>query len=89
MVKLLLVLGSIEGDNNAFMAEAINEARAAGAAGDVPIGAVIVKDGEIVEQGTHRELLRRKGHYLRLYAAQYEETEEAWDKGYPRPLSRV
>jgi ATP-binding cassette subfamily B protein len=33
----------------------------------------VVKDGEIVEQGTHRELLRQKGHYLRLYAAQYGE----------------
>jgi ATP-binding cassette subfamily B protein len=30
---------------------------------------LVVKDGEIVEQGTHRELLRRKGFYLRLYAA--------------------
>ena len=34
---------------------------------------IVVNDGKIVEQGTHSELLRQKGHYLCLYAAQYEE----------------
>jgi tRNA(adenine34) deaminase len=36
------------------MAEAIDEAVAAGEAGDVPIGAVIVRDGEIVGRGSNR-----------------------------------
>ncbi|MDR1916006.1 MAG: ABC transporter ATP-binding protein/permease [Synergistaceae bacterium] len=34
---------------------------------------LVVKDGKIIEQGTHRELLRKKGHYLELYSMQYEE----------------
>jgi tRNA(adenine34) deaminase len=37
-----------------FMAEAVREAVRAGEAGDVPIGAVIVKDGEIVGRGSNR-----------------------------------
>lgn len=36
------------------MAEAIAEARAAGEAGDAPVGAVIVRDGEIVGRGSNR-----------------------------------
>jgi tRNA(adenine34) deaminase len=36
------------------MAEALKEAKAAGDAGDVPIGAVIVKGGEIVGRGSNR-----------------------------------
>jgi tRNA(adenine34) deaminase len=36
------------------MTEALREARAAGQAGDVPIGAVIVRDGEIVGRGSNR-----------------------------------
>jgi tRNA(adenine34) deaminase len=37
-----------------FMAEAIRAAVAAGEAGDVPLGAVIVRDGEIVGRGSNR-----------------------------------
>jgi ATP-binding cassette subfamily B protein len=33
---------------------------------------LVVRDGKIIEQGTHRELLRRKGYYLQLYSMQYE-----------------
>jgi tRNA(adenine34) deaminase len=36
------------------MAEALKEAAAAGEAGDVPVGAVIVRDGEIVGRGSNR-----------------------------------
>ena len=44
---------------NRFMAEALNEARAALDEGEVPIGAVIVKDGEIIARGhNQREKLR-------------------------------
>ena len=31
---------------------------------------VVLEDGEIVEQGTHRDLLERKGFYAALYARQ-------------------
>ena len=34
---------------------------------------LVVQDGKIVEQGTHAELLARKGYYYRLYTRQYEE----------------
>ena len=33
---------------------------------------LVVKDGTIMEQGTHRELLDRKGFYCELYEAQFE-----------------
>ncbi|MDR1966239.1 MAG: ABC transporter ATP-binding protein/permease [Synergistaceae bacterium] len=33
---------------------------------------LVVRDGKVIEQGTHRELLREKGYYLRLYSMQYE-----------------
>ena len=35
----------------AFMAMALQEARAAAAAGEVPVGAVIVRDGEVIGVG--------------------------------------
>ena len=31
-----------------------------------------VQDGKIVEQGTHRQLMRKKGYYYSLYSRQYE-----------------
>ena len=31
-----------------------------------------MKDGDIVEQGTHDELLALGGHYANLYNAQFE-----------------
>ncbi|MDR3330993.1 MAG: ABC transporter ATP-binding protein/permease [Synergistaceae bacterium] len=34
---------------------------------------LVVKDGKIIEQGTHVELLRKKGYYLQLYSMQFEE----------------
>ena len=34
---------------------------------------LVVKDGKIVEQGTHRQLLEQKGPYYRLYTRQYED----------------
>ncbi|HNW91495.1 MAG TPA: tRNA adenosine(34) deaminase TadA [bacterium] len=37
-----------------FMAAAIREAMAAGAAGEVPVGAVIVSDGAIIARGRNR-----------------------------------
>lgn len=34
---------------------------------------LVVKNGKIVEQGTHTELLKQKGYYFELYTRQYEE----------------
>lgn len=34
---------------------------------------LVVKDGKIVEQGTHLELLQKKGYYHELYIRQFEE----------------
>ena len=38
----------------AFMGIALEEARAAGAAGDVPVGAVVVLDGAVIARGRNR-----------------------------------
>ncbi len=34
---------------------------------------LVVKDGKIIEQGTHAELLQKKQYYYKLYSRQYEE----------------
>ncbi len=34
---------------------------------------LVVRDGKIIERGTHKELMRKKGHYYDLYTRQYEE----------------
>lgn len=39
---------------------------------------LVVKDGKIIEQGTHRELLLSQGYYYNLYKKQYE--QEAGEK---------
>ena len=33
---------------------------------------LVLRDGDVVEQGTHRELMDRRGFYHQLYAAQFE-----------------
>ncbi len=37
---------------------------------------LVIKDGRILEQGTHSELLRQRGYYYRLYANQFREEGE-------------
>ncbi len=34
---------------------------------------LVVKDGKIVEQGKHRELMKQKGYYYNLYTRQFDE----------------
>ena len=34
---------------------------------------LVMKDGKIIEQGNHRELIHKKGQYYRLYSRQFEE----------------
>lgn len=38
---------------------------------------LVVKNGKIVEQGTHTELLTKKGYYHELYTRQYEDEATA------------
>ena len=43
--------------DESFMREALADARAAGEAGDVPVGAVVVSDGRVVARGRNRRQL--------------------------------
>lgn len=38
---------------------------------------LVVKNGRIVEQGTHQELLKMRGYYYELYSRQYEDESTA------------
>src|SRR5437899_6037957 len=44
-------------DDASWMEQALEQARLAGAAGEVPVGALVIKDGEILGQGHNRNLL--------------------------------
>ena len=37
---------------------------------------LVMKDGDIVETGTHKQLLKKGGFYETLYNSQFEETED-------------
>ena len=41
------------------------------AKGETPAD-LVIRDGNIVEQGRHEDLMRKKGFYAALYAAQFE-----------------
>jgi ATP-binding cassette subfamily B protein len=48
----------------------------------------VLKEGRIVEEGTHRELIRRNGHYALLYNSQAENyLESAADEKVARGIS--
>ena len=38
---------------------------------------LVVRNGKIVEQGTHKELIRMRGYYYELYTRQYEDEATA------------
>jgi ATP-binding cassette, subfamily B, multidrug efflux pump len=38
---------------------------------------IVLNHGEIVESGTHQELLKKRGYYYRLYQLQYQQKEAA------------
>ena len=33
---------------------------------------LVVNEGNVVEQGTHSDLMKKRGFYYRLYASQFE-----------------
>ena len=39
----------------------------------IPSAHTVMKDGDIIEQGTHEQLLAQKGFYADLYNSQFEE----------------
>ena len=38
---------------------------------------LVMRDGQVVEQGTHEELLARKGFYAQLYQSQYQQAQSS------------
>lgn len=48
--------GDLHDPHRPFMLEALGEARRAGAAGEVPVGAVVVVDGRVVGRGHNRPI---------------------------------
>ena len=38
---------------------------------------LVMKDGDIIEQGSHEELLAKKGFYADLYNSQFDKTQTA------------
>ncbi|HWS17787.1 MAG TPA: nucleoside deaminase, partial [Candidatus Elarobacter sp.] len=44
-------------EDAAWMELALEQARSAAAAGEVPVGALVIKDGEIIARGHNRNLL--------------------------------
>ncbi len=44
---------------------------------------LVIEDGRITEEGTHAELLRKHGHYYRLYTQQFQQEMEAQYRAQP------
>lgn len=59
------MLGLMRGRTSFVMAHRLSTIRDANQA-------LVVKDGEIVEKGTHQELLDRRGFYYHLYVSQFK-----------------
>jgi len=49
--------GMQSGEDTAWMELALEQAKLAAAAGEVPVGALVIKDGEIIGRGHNRNLL--------------------------------
>ena len=67
---------SREGDDEMYMLEALKEAGAAAAEGEVPVGAVIVKDGQIVARAHNMvETARRSSAHAEMLALEAAQKE--------------
>lgn len=65
-----------EGDDEMYMLEALKEAGAAAAEGEVPVGAVIVKDGQIVARAHNMvETARRSSAHAEMLALEAAQSE--------------
>jgi len=49
---------------------------------------LVINDGEIIERGTHEELLEKKAFYYNLYMSQFKGTIEDADFEYIKPVER-
>ncbi len=49
---------------------------------------LVIKDGEIIERGTHGELLEQKGFYFNLYMSQFKGTKDV-EFEYIKPVEKV
>jgi ATP-binding cassette subfamily B protein len=49
---------------------------------------LVINDGEIIERGTHEELLEKRGFYYNLYMSQFKGTREDADFEYIKPVER-
>ncbi|MBO5843193.1 MAG: hypothetical protein J6R46_09360, partial [Clostridia bacterium] len=60
-----------------YLGECDQLAKAGFSTKDLPRDAFIlaVKDGKIIERGSHAELMAEKGYYYRLYTRQYEDEQ--------------
>jgi ATP-binding cassette subfamily B protein len=47
---------------------------------------LVINNGEIIERGTHRELLGKKGFYYNLYMSQFKGTNLSRAEGAPTPV---
>ena len=67
-------------EHEAYMREALRLAREAAAEGEVPVGCVIVRDGEIIGSGRNRreELQRTASHAEMEAIAQANEALKSW-----------
>ncbi len=45
---------------------------------------LMLKDGQIIERGTHRQLLAQQGAYYQLYMSQFQQQEDALDDGHAK-----
>ena len=70
IMKNIKKAADAEGLECEVSAHAVNEAATIGRNADCIL---VMRDGNIVEQGTHSELLARGGFYAALYNSQFED----------------
>jgi ATP-binding cassette subfamily B multidrug efflux pump len=46
---------------------------------------IVLQDGQVVEAGSHRELIRQRGLYARLYRLNYASFDDASEALLPSP----